>query len=80
MMNGPVEPEEKLLKNFCRKLKRFDAGVDGTEVGCGRMLMLADAQRDERGRKIVTTVRTLDDMAGMEVKYWRMEKIAIQEN
>lgn len=80
-MSGPMEPEEELLKNFCRKLNRFecDAGVDGPDVGWARVLMLAEAHRDESGRKMVTRVRTLDDMAGMRVKYWRMEKIAAQE-
>lgn len=79
-MSGPVEPVEELLKNFCRKLNRFecDAGVDGADVGWARVLMLAEAHRDESGRKMVTRVRTLDDMAGMRVKYCRMEKIAVQ--
>lgn len=78
MMRGPAEMDEELLKNFCRKLNRFDleAGVDGTDVGWQRVLMLAEAQSDERGRKMVTAVRTLDDIAGMRVKYWSMEKIA----
>ena len=41
--------------------------------------MLAEAHRDESGRKMVTRVRTLDDMAGTTVKYWRTEKIAVHE-
>lgn len=66
-MSGPAEPEEKLLKNFCRKLNRFefDAGLDGTDVDVVRVLILAEAQRDERGRNMVTRVRTLDAMAGI---------------
>ena len=80
-MSGPMEPEEELLKNFCRKLNRFecDAGVDGPDVCWARVLMLAEAHKDESGRKMVTRVRKLDDIAVMRVKYWRMENIAAQE-
>ena len=65
-MSGPAEPEDKLLKNFSRKLNpfEFDAGDDGTDVDVVRVLMLAEAQRDERGRNMATRVRTLDAMAG----------------
>lgn len=42
--------------------------------------MEAEAQREERGRKIVMSVRTLEDMAGKGVKYWRMEKIAVWDS
>lgn len=61
-----MEPLEKVLKNFCRRLNRveFEAGVDGSNVGWVRVFMLAEAQRDESGRKMVTRVRTLDEMAG----------------
>lgn len=68
-MSGPVEPLEKVLRNFCRRLNRVEseAEVDGANVGWVRVLvlMLAEAQRDESGREMVTKVRTLDDMAGM---------------
>lgn len=62
-----MDPVEELLKKFCRKLDRFEveAGFDGMNVDWVRVLMLAEAQRDERGRKMVTTVRTLDAIAGM---------------
>lgn len=39
--------------------------------------MDAEAQSEESGRKMVMRVRTLEDMAGNGVKYWRMEHIAI---
>ena len=35
-----------------------------------------EAQREDRGRKIATRVRTLDDMAGIEVWYWIILKMA----
>ena len=38
--------------------------------------MEAEAQRDERGKNTATEVRTLEPIAGLETKYWRIEKIA----
>lgn len=41
-----------------------------------RLLMFAEAHREESGRKIATKVRTLEDMAGKSTKYCKIEKIA----
>lgn len=40
------------------------------------MVAVAEAQRDESGRKIQMTVRTLEGMLGSEEIYGRSEKIA----
>ena len=37
----------------------------------------AEAQRDDRGRKIATMVSTREDKAGVLMKYGRMENTAI---
>ncbi len=36
----------------------------------------AAAQREQRGMKMQTSVRTLEDIAGIEVQYWMIENIA----
>lgn len=41
-----------------------------------RVALEAEAQRDDKGRKMMTRVRTLEDISGMVLKYWMMEKMA----
>ena len=37
---------------------------------------MAEAQREDKGRKMTTVVRTFVEMEGTEVANWRMAKIA----
>lgn len=48
----------------------------GWGAGWERVVAAAAAQREESGRKIATTVRTLKGMLGSEEKYGESEKIA----
>lgn len=68
LTKGPDDPNEVLLKSFCRK---FIAGGDSV-----RFLVEAEAQSEDNGRNIATTVSTCEEMAGVSTMYGRMEKMA----
>lgn len=71
-----VVPEVMLLNSFGRSPAGLDEGK-GWEAGGERLVVaVAEAQRDESGRKIQMTVRTLDGMLGSGEIYGRSEKIA----
>ena len=65
----PVDPDARLPMS----LRRYCSGCWWDAWGTAAA---EEAQSEESGRKMTTRVRTLEDMAGREVKYWRMEKMA----
>lgn len=72
----PVVPEVMLLNSLCRSPPGLDEGK-GWDAGWERVVAAAaEAQRDESGRKIQMTVRTLEGMLGSGDIYGRSEKIA----
>lgn len=72
----PVVPEVNLLTSLCRSPPGLDEGK-GWAAGWERVgAAAAEAQRDESGRKIQMTVRTLEGMLGSGEIYGRSEKIA----
>lgn len=56
-------------------LKEFGCRSDSTLVGV-RPVPEDEAQIDERGRKIATSVRTFESIDGMLVVYCKIEKMA----
>lgn len=69
-------PEVMLLKSLFRSLPGLEEGK-GWDGGWERVVAaVAEAQRDESGRKIQMTVRTLEGMLGSGEIYGRSEKIA----
>lgn len=71
----PVVPEVMLRNSLCRSPPEFDEGK-GWDAGLERVVAAAEAQRDESGRKMQMTVRTLKGMPGSVEIYGRSEKIA----
>lgn len=71
-----VVPEVMLLKSLFRSPLGLEEGK-GWDGGWERVVAaVAEAQRDESGRKIQMTVRTLEGMLGSGEIYGRSEKIA----
>lgn len=71
----PVVPEVMLPNSLCRSPPELDEGK-GWDAGWERGGAAAEAQRDESGRKIQMTVRTLEGMLGSGEIYGRSEKVA----
>lgn len=71
-----VVPEVMLPNSLCWTPPEFDEGK-GWDAGWERVVAAAEAQRDESGRKMQMTVRTLKGMPGSGEIYGRSEKIAI---
>lgn len=71
----PVVPEVMLPNSLCLSPPEFDEGK-GWDAGLERVVAAAEAQRDESGRKMQMTVRTLKGMPGSVEIYGRSEKIA----
>ena len=69
LTNGPEDPNEELSKSFCRNVIAAGDSV--------RFFVDAEAQREDNGRKMITTVSTCEEMAGVSTMYGRMEKMAI---
>lgn len=71
-----------LLNSLCRGPPPGildDEGLNGWRDDAGwaeRVVAVVEAQRDESGRKIQMTVRTLEGILGSEEIYGRSEKIA----
>ena len=61
LTSGPDEPRDEPLNSFWR---RFMASDDAWL----RLPVEAEAQREDRGRKIETRVRTWEDMPGVLTK------------
>ena len=68
LTNGPDDPKDELLESFC-----WNCIATGGEV---RFPIDAEAQRDDRGRKIATMVSTREEIAGAVVRYGSMENTA----
>lgn len=61
LTSGPDEPMDELLNSFWRSFMPSD-------VPWLRLPIEAEAQREERGRKMETRVRTWEDMPGVLTK------------
>lgn len=57
-------------------LPKHFPGILGAEKGCGRPSIDEAAHMEERGRKMETSVRTLESIDGRLVVYCRIEKVA----
>lgn len=73
----PVAPEVMLPNSLCRSPPELDDGKASWDAGWERVVAaaVAEAQRDESGRKIKTTWRTLEGMLGSEERHGMGEKI-----